>query len=72
MTAADKGSHQKRLEYISDMLTQLAEMARSDGEDQLAYLIDIAQLDAQEKARRSARSRKGGQGGGSSDTAPPG
>lgn len=38
--------------YIADLTTELSQLARSSGLDVLAYLLDIAQLEASSSARR--------------------
>ena len=41
--------------YIADITTELAELARGCKLEILAYLLDIAQLEAAESAKRLAR-----------------
>lgn len=44
--------------YIADMTTELAGIARRSKLDVLAYLLDIAQLEAAKSARRLASERR--------------
>jgi len=39
--------------YISDVTVQLAQMARTDGFEVLAYLLDMAALEAESANRRA-------------------
>ena len=41
-------SDHDRVAYIGEMTQQLAEMARTDGFDVLAYLLEMAKLEAEE------------------------
>lgn len=41
-------------EYIADLTTELAKLARQSRLDLLAYLLDVASLEAKTAARRSS------------------
>ncbi len=45
-------SQQHTASYIADLTTELSQLARTSGLDILAYLLDIAQLEASSTARR--------------------
>jgi len=45
-------SDQDRVAYIGEMTQQLAEMARTDGFDVLAYLLEMAKLEAEAATKR--------------------
>lgn len=46
--------------YIAEITTELAELARGSKLDILAYLLDIAQLEAATTVRREAMARRRG------------
>ncbi len=54
MTLSDHeaGRRRETADYIADMLTELAIMARKDRHDLLAYFLDMARIEAREMARR--------------------
>lgn len=45
-------SVRERIAYIEEMLAQLGQVARSEREEMLVYLIDMAYEEAREAARR--------------------
>lgn len=47
------------LDYLQSMLAQLKLMADSEGFDMLAYLIDMASIEAKEMAHAEAQARPG-------------
>lgn len=51
----ERGTVVDTLDYIASMLGQLQSMARSQGHDMLAYLIDMAQLEAREQLAKDEK-----------------
>lgn len=47
------GTVRERIAYIEEILAQLRHVARSEREDLLVYLIDMAYEEARDAARRS-------------------
>lgn len=45
-------SVRERIAYIEEMLAQLGQVARSEREEMLVYLLDMAYEEAREAARR--------------------
>lgn len=47
-----------RVDYVRTMLKQLQEMARDDGNDMLAYLIEMAYIEAIDIMRHGRMSKR--------------
>lgn len=53
------GTSYQTASYIAEITTELAELARGAKLDLVAYLLDIAQLEAATTVRREATPRRG-------------
>lgn len=51
MTAPDTDDHLQTIEYVRSILKQLHDMARAEKSDMLAYLIEMAHIEANDILR---------------------
>jgi hypothetical protein len=63
MREAGENSRSERLDYIRSMLEQLRAMAEAERYDMLAYLIEMAYVEASDIARGERPTRIGPPGG---------
>jgi len=57
MTAQTASDATETVDYVRTMLKQLQDMARTDGNDMLAYLIEMAHIEANDIVRGVRPSR---------------
>jgi hypothetical protein len=57
MNAPAASNPTDKVDYVRSMLKQLQDMARDEGNDMLAYLIEMAHIEASDIVRRSRSSR---------------
>ncbi|MGE0281837.1 MAG: hypothetical protein AB7P20_14655 [Rhizobiaceae bacterium] len=57
MNAPAASEARDKVDYVRSMLKQLQDMARAEGNDMLAYLIEMAHIEANDIVRGSRNSK---------------